>query len=249
MNFFNCSKALDLNLVDANHQRVVPKIYVNPKKGIWYKNGQWNTYKRNQFHISVSVQSPAAYLLLNGSPVLMYKLEISCTDVLDSSKFKVQQKTKSGMTRVQPVYIPVDSKCAIVIPKLQFNRSTPSQKHQFRNDSFLQLIVNVSAVTMDESEYPLATFTSENLNVLSGTPSQYSDEVGKVRGKAHLILKERQNLFNAPPINLSLLETTHKIDLSLHNPAISHYNDRSFTNYHSSSSFDCLVKEVLAQQF
>lgn len=93
--------------------------------------------------------------------------------MLDSKKLYVQQKTKRGVERVTPVYLPIDSTSRITIPKLQFNRSTPSNKNRNLSDSYFQLIVSISAITANNQEVPVTIFTSDNLNVLSCTPSQY----------------------------------------------------------------------------
>ncbi|KAJ3317397.1 hypothetical protein HDV06_001665 [Boothiomyces sp. JEL0866] len=175
MTFFKQSQTVNLNLVDLNNNHVLPRIDVVPKKGIWCKDDVWNCYKRNQFQLSVSIVS-SPHLFYQSTPITKYKIEISCTNVLDTNKLYVQQKTKRGVERVTPVYLPVDSTSKITIPKLQFNRSTPSNKNRNLTDSYFQLIVCISAVTVNELEIPMATFTSENLNVLSCTPSQYDYE-------------------------------------------------------------------------
>ncbi|KAJ3269041.1 hypothetical protein HDV01_001910 [Terramyces sp. JEL0728] len=175
MSFFTQTQEITLSLVDINNHPVIPNITVVPKKGIWCEDNTWNCYKRNQFQLTVNIDS-VPHLFYHNTPIVKFKIDISCSDVLDSKKLFVQQKTKRRVERVQPVFLHLDSTSKITIPKLQFNKSTPSNKNRNLSDSYFQLVVNISVVAGDDTVFPLTAFSSENLNVLSCTPSQYRVE-------------------------------------------------------------------------
>ncbi|KAJ3317395.1 hypothetical protein HDV06_001663 [Boothiomyces sp. JEL0866] len=182
MHFFKPVDSSNYDIRDAQNNRIIPRVIVSAKKGIWYENTQWNCFKRNQFHLSVQIKTLNTLIYIQSSRVKSYKIEVSCSGVLDSKKVHIHQRTKNGVGIAQPVYIPVAASINTCISKLQFSRSTPLNKSRNLSDSYFQLVVKVSALTANSSTFEIITFTSENLNVLSGTPSQYCvDKLAKFK--------------------------------------------------------------------
>ncbi|KAJ3269043.1 hypothetical protein HDV01_001912 [Terramyces sp. JEL0728] len=131
----------------------------------------------SDFELSIEIKA-ASKVYLHNQPGSQYQIHVSCSNILDCNKLQVKQKTKGGIENVHPVYMPVESTSTVTIPKLLFNRCTPLNKHRNLSDAYFQLIVTVTIVCANNSVYHLATLTSENLNVLSGTPAKYT--IGKL---------------------------------------------------------------------
>ncbi|KAJ3308394.1 hypothetical protein HDV04_001339 [Boothiomyces sp. JEL0838] len=173
MNFFHEARNNDLAIQDNSNNKITPNITVTASKGIWFRNNSWNCYKRNQFHISVNIKTGATPIYYQSSPIMLYKIQIKCFDGNHSSRINVLQKTDSGTNLIRPLYMPVELNSAISVRKLYFSKSTPLKRPGCRSESKLQLVVIVSLVGMDDTVLHMATFTSQELNVLSITPSQY----------------------------------------------------------------------------
>ncbi|KAJ3317394.1 hypothetical protein HDV06_001662 [Boothiomyces sp. JEL0866] len=175
MDFFS-KITTKLEVGDFQNNRISPQILAAPKKGIWKKDNEWTCFKRNQFQICVQIKIPITPIYLESSRIIKFKIEVTCSGVLDSKKVHILQRSTDGAGIVQPVYFPITTSSTTTISKLQFSRSTPSNKSRNLSDPYFQVIVKVSVVTLNDLEYELATVTSENLSVLSGTPAQYVAE-------------------------------------------------------------------------
>ncbi|KAJ3308395.1 hypothetical protein HDV04_001340 [Boothiomyces sp. JEL0838] len=155
-----------------------------------------------------------------------YKIEVSCLGILDSKKVKVLQKTENGLDKVHPLYIPVMPSSTTTIGKLQFSRSTPSNKARNLSDPYFQVVVRVSAVTLTRSEFEIVSYTSENLSVLSGTPAQYSlDREPKYKYLPNQSYVNRFRSFS-PKFNISSVQADGKL------PEINNlhlFNEQQFT--------------------
>ncbi|KAJ3310883.1 hypothetical protein HDV04_004578 [Boothiomyces sp. JEL0838] len=175
MSFFKEHRVKDPSLVDARNKKIELEINVVPRKGIWCKDKQWWCNKRNQFQLGITINATSSPIFQSNCPVLLYKVEVSCTDINGINKIEVLQKTSNGQRKVRPFYVSAEQKTTLVASKLQFSRSTVSKNRNLPVQDF-NLFVTVSLVGPGEDEHHIATLTSEDLCVLPyGEPKPRTD--------------------------------------------------------------------------
>ncbi|KAJ3322038.1 hypothetical protein HDV06_003639 [Boothiomyces sp. JEL0866] len=233
MTFFKEHRAKNLNLVDPREKRIELDINVSPRKGIWRKEGQWYCNKRNQFQLAVNINASSSPIFQKNNPILLYKVEVSCTDINGINKIEVLQKTSSGLKRVRPFYVTAEQKTTLIAGKLQFSRSTVSKNRNLPVQDF-NVFVSVSLVGMSEDEHHIATLTSEDLSVLP---------YGEPKPRTFVKTTADTSLYTVQPSAITKLPEQSPI----HSPPTSTsiiFNGYSILNNSSSQSFATLHQSL-----
>ncbi|KAJ3269040.1 hypothetical protein HDV01_001909 [Terramyces sp. JEL0728] len=112
----------------------------------------------------VVIDTDSSPIYFKNHPVLLYKVELACTN---DGNIQIHRKTNRGMKAVTPVYMTAESTCTITIPKIHISRTTNSLKYNIP----FHLVARISVIGKEDQAYKLATFTSENLNVFTPAAS------------------------------------------------------------------------------